>query len=63
MCEAHAYYLKNGEEKRILENVDSIFVEGDNINMINIFGEQKTIVGKIKSYNNQGQKIVLVPLD
>jgi predicted RNA-binding protein len=52
MCEAHAYILKNGEEEVLLENVDEVEVEGDEIRMINIFGEQKILKATIKSYNN-----------
>lgn len=43
MCEVHAYILKNGEEEVLLENVDQVEVAGDEIRMINIFGEQKIL--------------------
>lgn len=59
MCEAHAYILKNGEEEVLLENVDEVEVEGDEIRMINIFGEQKSIKATIKSYSNTERKILL----
>jgi predicted RNA-binding protein len=59
MCEAHAYILKNGGEEVLLENVDQVEVEGDEIRMINIFGEQKIIKAMIKSYNNTERKILL----
>ena len=59
MCEAHAYILKNGEEEILLENVDQVEVEGDEIRMINIFGEQKILKASIKSYNNTERKILL----
>lgn len=59
MCEAHAYILKNGEEEMLLENVDQLEVEGEEIRMINIFGEQKIIKATIRSYNNTERKIVL----
>ena len=59
MCEAHAYILKDEEEEKLLENVDLIEVEGEEIRLINIFGEQKIIKAKIKSYNNSQSKILL----
>ena len=62
MCEAHAFILQKGKEEKILENVDELYVEGEEIRMVNIFGEQKTLKARIKSYNNSQGKIVLVPL-
>ena len=59
MCEAHAYILKNGEEEMVLENVDEVEVEGDEIRMVNIFGEQKILKATIRSYNNTERKILL----
>ena len=62
MCEAHAYIVKGDNEEMLLENVDQIDVEGDEVRMINIFGEQKIIKARIKSYNNSESKIVLESL-
>ena len=59
MCEAHAYIIKNGEEEVLLENVDQVELEGDEIRVINIFGEQKILKALIKSYNNTERKILL----
>ena len=59
MCEAHAYILKDGQEEKLLENVDEVEVDGERIRMINIFGEQKIIQGRIKRYNNSERKILL----
>ena len=59
MCEAHAYVLKNGEEEMLLENVDQVEVEGDEIRIISIFGEQKTLRARIRSYSSTESKIIL----
>jgi predicted RNA-binding protein len=59
MCEAHAYILRNGEEVKLLENVDQLEVDGDEIKMVNIFGEQKILKARIRSYNNSDSKIIL----
>jgi predicted RNA-binding protein len=59
MCEAHAYMLREGREEKVLENVDEVHVEGEEIKMINIFGEQKVLKARIKSYNNTQGRIVL----
>jgi predicted RNA-binding protein len=63
MCEAHAFLLKNDGEEKLLENVDQVDVDGDEIRMINIFGEQKILKARIKSYNGSKNKIVLEALD
>ena len=62
MCEAHAFLLKNDGEEKVLENVDQVDVDGDEIRMINIFGEQKILKARIKSYDGSKNKIVLEAL-
>jgi predicted RNA-binding protein len=62
MCEAHAFVLKNNKEEKLLENVDQVEVEGDEIRMINIFGEQRILKARIKSYNGSEGKIVFEPI-
>ena len=59
MCEAHAYILINGREEKVLESVDLVEIDGDQIKLINIFGEQKILNARLKSYNNSENKIVL----
>jgi predicted RNA-binding protein len=59
MCEAHAYILSHGKEVKLLENVDQVEVDGDEVKMVNIFGEQKILKARIRSYNNTDSKIVL----
>ncbi len=58
MCEAHAFILQKGEEQKIFENVDEVYVEGEEVKMISIFGEQKIIPGKLRSMNLVGHKIL-----
>lgn len=62
MCEAHAFVLQDGREVKLLESVDELEVNGEEIRLVSIFGEQKIIQGKIKRYNNSERKIVLEPL-
>jgi len=62
MCEAHAFILNEDKEEMILENVDRVDIDGDEIRMINIFGEQKIIKARIKSYNGTKNKILLEPV-
>jgi predicted RNA-binding protein len=62
MCEAHVYLLKDNTEEKILESVDLVEMDGDDIKMVNIFGEQKTIRGKLTRYNNREGKIIIEPV-
>ena len=62
MCEAHAFILKNGEEKKVLENVDVVELEGDEVKLVSIFGEQKTLKARLKLYDNTRSKIVFEEL-
>jgi predicted RNA-binding protein len=62
MCEAHAFILEHGKEEKVLESVDELTVEGDEIRMVSIFGEQKIVKAKVRSYNNTERKILLEAL-
>ncbi|MGD8387725.1 MAG: CooT family nickel-binding protein [Desulfobacteraceae bacterium] len=61
MCEADAFLWKNGQEEKILESVDIVRVKDGEVKLINIFGEQKTIRGVLKRYQNRPGKIVFEP--
>jgi predicted RNA-binding protein len=59
MCEANAFFFKNGDEELILESVDLIEPEEqDQFRLVSIFGEQKIIKAKLKSMNLVGHKIL-----
>lgn len=59
MCEANAFVFKDGQEELILEAVDLIEPEDEGgFRMVSIFGEQKTVKGKIKSINLVNHKIL-----
>jgi len=47
MCEANAYVKNNGSEELLLESVDKITPEDDMLVLENIFGQRKTVKGKI----------------
>ena len=59
MCEANAFLLKDGIEEMVLDNVDQVDVDGDEIRLVNIFGEQKILKAKIKCYRNSDGKFIL----
>ncbi|MBW2623104.1 MAG: CooT family nickel-binding protein [Deltaproteobacteria bacterium] len=59
MCEAAAYFVKDGQEELLLEAVDLIEPEADgSYRMVSIFGEQKVVKGKIKTINLVNHKII-----
>lgn len=59
MCEAHAFLVTGGKEKKVMESVDLVQMEGEEVRLINIFGEQKTLKARIKMYNSTEGKILL----
>ena len=62
MCDINAYLLEDGRETMILENVEEVRSEGDEVFLSNIFGEQRTLKARMKSYVNSEKKMVLEPL-
>ena len=62
MCEAHAYILRDGKEEKILEDVDQIEILENGVRLVNIFGEQKRIRARLKSYSSSDRKIILEDL-
>ena len=62
MCEASAYIIKDGGQELVLESVDVLENEDGEINMINIFGEQKRLKARIKSLSLVEHKIILEQL-
>jgi predicted RNA-binding protein len=62
MCEAHAFFLREGKEEKIMENVDLVEMEGDEVRLVSIFGEQKTLKARLKRYHNTERKILFEPV-
>jgi len=63
MCESAAYLMKGKQEEILFEDVDLFESEGDQIRLVNIFGEEKKILARIISFSLVDHKIVLEPLD
>jgi predicted RNA-binding protein len=59
MCESTAYVLKNGKEEVILENVDYLENQEGRVKMVNLFGEEKVVDGRVKSLSLVDHKIIL----
>ena len=63
MCEANAYMVREGREELIMESVDILEPEDDHTwRLVGIFGDQKSIKGKIKGMTLVEHKIFFEPL-
>jgi predicted RNA-binding protein len=59
MCEANAYFLRDDKEELILNSVDLVQPQDDGgFLLVDIFGTQKIVKGKIKQMNLVDHKIV-----
>ena len=59
MCEANAYIFQNDTEELVLESVDMITPQDDDgFLLVDIFGTQKVIKGKLKQMNLVDHKII-----
>lgn len=59
MCEANAYIEKDGREELVLESVDLVEPQEDGrFLLVDIFGQQKTVKGRLKSMNLVNHRIV-----
>lgn len=62
MCEASAYEVIDGKEILYMESVDLLEpIEDDVYRLTSIFGERKTIKGKIVYMNLVNHKMVFEP--
>ena len=59
MCLAKAYRSKGEETELILEDVSRMTIEGNNLNLRTLFGEQKEITGLVKEVDFQNARIVV----
>jgi predicted RNA-binding protein len=59
MCETNAYLLKDGEEELIMEDVAFVRPKDGKLELKNIFGEEKTVLGSIKEIQFLGHKILI----
>jgi predicted RNA-binding protein len=59
MCEANAYIFRDDKEELILKSVDLVTPQDDGgFLLVDIFGTQKIIKGKLKQMNLVDHKII-----
>ena len=59
MCQSSAYLEKEGGNELLMEDVDLFETSGDQIKLINIFGEEITVKAKVKNLSLVDHKIIL----
>jgi predicted RNA-binding protein len=59
MCEATAFLLKGQKEELVLEAVEVVESVHNGVRLVNIFGEEKVVKAKVKSFSLVDHKIVL----
>ncbi len=63
MCEAAAFLLNNGDqEELVLEAVETVESGEEGVRLVSIFGEEKVVKARIKSFSLVEHKIVLEPI-
>jgi predicted RNA-binding protein len=61
MCDANAYLLREGAEEMLLESVDLVETDGDEVTLVNIFGERKIVRARLKLFDNGQGKLLFEP--
>ena len=62
MCEADAYLYRDGQEELVLKSVDLVTPQPDGrIKLVDIFGTQKVIEGRLKKMELVDHKIIFEP--
>jgi len=60
MCETSVYVIEGDREVLLLQDVISIRPENGSLRMVNLFGEEKIVPGRIKQIDLLAHKILIV---
>jgi predicted RNA-binding protein len=61
MCQTAAYLLEEGKEVPVLQDVVSATPEGGAVRLINLFGEERVVEGRIKRIDLLAHRMVIQP--
>jgi predicted RNA-binding protein len=61
MCQTTAYVEEEGKEIPVLQDVVSVLPGHGTIRMINLFGEEKVISGRIKRIDLLAHRVIIQP--
>lgn len=59
MCQSSAFLENKGKSELLMEDVDLFETEGDQIRLVNIFGEEIHVKAKVKNLSLIDHKIIL----
>ncbi len=59
MCDLKAYVKQNNRENLILESVNLVNVEGNEVVLRNLFGEEKRVRGEIREVSLVKNRVVV----
>lgn len=59
MCQSSAFLVKNGQEQLVMEDVSLVKPQGDELLLVGILGETKTVKAKIKELQLMEHRILL----
>ncbi len=58
MCDTTAFIVRNGVEEKLLVSVDLVTCDGDDVEIRNIFGEEKKLRARLKLLDTRENKIL-----
>jgi len=59
MCQTVAYLVQGDKEVLVLQDVVSITPEGQTVRLVNLFGEEKVIEGRIRQIDLLSHRITI----
>lgn len=59
MCDLKAYVRNNDREELILESVNNIRIEGGEVVLRNLFGEEKRVRGEVREVSLSKNRVIL----
>lgn len=58
MCDTTAFIVRNGVEEELLVSVDLVKCDGDDVEIRNIFGEERILKARLKLLDTRENKIL-----
>ncbi len=59
MCQTGVYLVHEGKEELVLQDVVSIIPEGSSLKLVNLFGEEKVVEGRIRQIDLLTHRIMV----
>ncbi len=59
MCQTAVYLVHEGKEELVLQDVVNITPEGSTLKLVNLFGEEKVLEGRIRQIDLLSHRIII----